>query len=124
MKTDQHLLSRRFANTACISYIVSAVSFFTLDISASGTVRPRVSVLTDMENEPGDVMSMVRFLIYSNQWDVEGIIATTSVHQQLKTAVWRIREEATMRQHGAVSAATVSTDVSAALTSQSSIILG
>jgi hypothetical protein len=37
-------------------------------------------------------MSMVRFLVYANQWDVEGLVATTSVHQQDQTAAWRIRE--------------------------------
>lgn len=54
--------------------------------------KPRVIVLTDIENEPDDAMSMVRFLTYSNQWDVEALIATTSIHQQNATAVWRIRE--------------------------------
>ncbi len=40
--------------------------------------RPRVLVLTDIANEPDDQMSLVRFLVYSNQWDVEGLVATTS----------------------------------------------
>jgi hypothetical protein len=35
-------------------------------------------VLTDIANEPDDQMSMVRFLVYSNQFDVEGLVATTS----------------------------------------------
>lgn len=43
--------------------------------------KPRVLVLTDIENEPDDAMSMVRFLAYSNQWDVEGLVATISVHE-------------------------------------------
>jgi len=54
--------------------------------------KPRVLVLTDIENEPDDAMSMVRFLTYANQFDVEGLVATTSIHQQKKTAAWRIRE--------------------------------
>jgi hypothetical protein len=54
--------------------------------------KPRVFVLTDIENEPDDAMSMVRFLVYGNQWDVEGLVATTSIHQQDETAAWRIRE--------------------------------
>src|SRR5688572_4372225 len=54
--------------------------------------KVRVLVLTDIENEPDDAMSMVRFLTYTNQWDVEGLVATTSVHQRDKTAAWRIRE--------------------------------
>jgi len=60
-----------------------------LSLHAAG--KPRVFVLTDIENEPDDAMSMVRFLTYCNHWDVEGIIATTSVHQQNRTAAARIR---------------------------------
>jgi hypothetical protein len=58
----------------------------------AATSKPRVFVLTDIENEPDDAQSMVRFLTYSNQFDVEGLVATTSVHQRDKTAAWRIRE--------------------------------
>ena len=54
--------------------------------------KVRVIILTDIENEPDDAQSMVRFLTYSNQWDVEALVATTSVHQKDKTAAWRIRE--------------------------------
>ena len=41
-------------------------------------VKPRVLVLTDIANEPDDQMSMVRFLVYSNEFDVEGLVAVTS----------------------------------------------
>lgn len=41
--------------------------------------KPRVIALTDITNEPDDEESMVRFLVYSNEYDVEGLIATTSV---------------------------------------------
>src|SRR5205085_12363312 len=40
--------------------------------------RPRIIVMTDIANEPDDQMSMVRFLLYSNGFDVEGLVATTS----------------------------------------------
>lgn len=56
------------------------------------TEKPRVFVLTDIENEPDDAQSLVRFLTYSNQWDVEGIVATTSCWQRNATAEWRIHE--------------------------------
>ena len=58
----------------------------------TGSEKLRVLVLTDIENEPDDAQSMVRFLTYANHWDVEGLIATTSVHQKKKIAAWRIRE--------------------------------
>lgn len=51
----------------------------------------RVLVLTDIENEPDDAQSLVRFLTYSSHWDVEGLIATTSVHQRNRVAPERIR---------------------------------
>ena len=54
--------------------------------------KPRVLVLTDIENEPDDAQSLVRFLTYANQFDIEGLVATTSVHQPDTTAAWRIRE--------------------------------
>jgi len=75
-----------FAILLLVSLIFSAVC------AAPALARPRVFVLTDIENEPDDAMSMVRFLVYSNQWDVEGLAATTSVHQKDKVAAWRIRE--------------------------------
>lgn len=40
--------------------------------------KPRVLVLTDITNEPDDQQSLVRFLTYSNEFDVEGFVATTS----------------------------------------------
>lgn len=42
----------------------------------------RVLVLTDIGNEPDDQMSLVRFLLYSNEMDVEGIVVTTSTWQR------------------------------------------
>ena len=38
----------------------------------------RVVILTDISNEPDDQQSLVRFLTYANEFDVEGLIATTS----------------------------------------------
>src|SRR6188472_2335322 len=46
--------------------------------------KQRVVVMTDIANEPDDQMSMVRFLVYSNRFDVEGLIATTSTWMKNK----------------------------------------
>jgi hypothetical protein len=59
---------------------------------AAAGEKCRVFVLTDIENEPDDAMSMVRFLVYANQFDIEGLAATTSIHQSNKVAKWRIEE--------------------------------
>ncbi len=42
------------------------------------TGHPRVIVISDIGNEPDDQMSLVRFLIYSNEFEVEALIASTS----------------------------------------------
>ena len=55
-------------------------------------LKPRIFVLTDIENEPDDAMSMVRFMTYANQFDIEGLAATTSIHQQRRVAPQRIRQ--------------------------------
>ncbi|REA57781.1 hypothetical protein DSL64_22875 [Dyadobacter luteus] len=56
------------------------------------TEKRRVLILTDIENEPDDTQSLVRFLTYSNQWDIEGLVATTSVHQKSRVAPEKIRQ--------------------------------
>ncbi|MBN2317035.1 MAG: DUF1593 domain-containing protein [Sedimentisphaerales bacterium] len=55
--------------------------------------KPRVIVLTDISNEPDDEESMVRFLVYSNEYDVEGLIATTSVWLRDTVRPDRIRRQ-------------------------------
>ncbi|GAB4025195.1 DUF1593 domain-containing protein [Spirosoma koreense] len=59
-----------------------------LSISLFGQPQPkrRVLVLTDIEADPDDSQSLVRFLTYANQWDTEGLIATTSIHQKSRVA--------------------------------------
>jgi hypothetical protein len=47
--------------------------------------KSRVVVISDIGNEPDDQMSFVRFLLYSNEFDVEAMIATTSTWQKAKT---------------------------------------
>ena len=72
--------------------VALALGAFVATSSIAAAEKPRVLVLTDIENEPDDAMSMVRFLTYANHFDVEGLVATTSIHQRDKTAAQRIRE--------------------------------
>ena len=48
--------------------------------------KPRLFVLTDIGNEPDDQMSLTRLLLYSNQVDIEGLVATTSCWQKDKVS--------------------------------------
>jgi len=64
------------------------------DVRFETVPKPRVIVLTDITNEPDDEESMVRFLAYCNEYDVEGLIATTSVWLRDKVRPDKIRERA------------------------------
>jgi len=55
--------------------------------------KQRVFVLTDISNEPDDEESMVRFLVYANEYDVEGLVATTSTHLRKRTREDLIRRQ-------------------------------
>jgi hypothetical protein len=44
--------------------------------------KPRVIVISDIGNEPDDQMSLVRLLLYSNELDIEALIASTSTWQR------------------------------------------
>lgn len=62
------------------------VSFIPFNVFAQEDKKQRVLVLTDIEADPDDAQSIIRFLLYCNQWDVEGLIATTSIHQKKRVA--------------------------------------
>lgn len=59
---------------------------------AQDRTRPRIVVLTDITNEPDDQESLVRFLVYANEYDVEGLVATTSTWLRNRTSVQNIRD--------------------------------
>jgi hypothetical protein len=44
--------------------------------------HPRLVVISDIGNEPDDQMSFLRLLLYSNQLDLEAMVATTSTWQK------------------------------------------
>ena len=44
--------------------------------------KARLLVLTDIEADPDDTQSLVRLLLYSNEIDIEGLVATTSIHMR------------------------------------------
>lgn len=77
----------------CTRALLCAMVFVLLSMHSTANIdKRRVFVLTDIENEPDDAMSMVRFLVYANQFDVEGLAATTSIHQRDKVSPYRIKE--------------------------------
>lgn len=46
--------------------------------------KPRVFIVSDISNEPDDAESLVRYLLYSNQFQTEGLVACTSTWMRNK----------------------------------------
>ena len=69
----------RFALTAA-----SCLCFVSSPLRAGEDTSPRLRLLieTDAGGDPDDEQSLVRFLLYANEWDVEGIIANRPVTRE------------------------------------------
>lgn len=70
------------------------LSFFGLChlISAQPVQKTRLIVLSDIEAEVDDTESFVRLVLYSNEIDIQGMIATTSVWKKTSVAPDAIRK--------------------------------
>lgn len=64
--------------------LMTMVALVMLSIGIWG--QERVIILTDVENEPDDTESLVRLMLYTNEIDVRGIVATTSTHMRNRIA--------------------------------------
>src|SRR5436190_16127561 len=60
---------------ACLSFALFASLLIPAAIAAAPPERLRLIVETDAGGDPDDEQSLVRFLVYANEWDVAGIIA-------------------------------------------------
>ncbi|MEQ8338554.1 MAG: DUF1593 domain-containing protein [Cyclobacteriaceae bacterium] len=60
--------------------------FLTPYLFAQQTQKPRVIILTDIEADPDDTQSLIRLLLYSNEVEIKGIVATTSCWLQNRIA--------------------------------------
>jgi hypothetical protein len=76
-----------------ISRLVCSVVLLLVSGIALAQDKSRVFVLTDISNEPDDEQSLVRFLVYSNEYDVEGLVATTSTWLRTGTREDLIRKQ-------------------------------
>ncbi len=71
---------------------VGALSAETVSHARSAGEKPRVIVLSDIGNEPDDSESLVRLLLYANELDLEGLVATTSTWQRGRVQPQLMRE--------------------------------
>jgi hypothetical protein len=76
-----HLLILRFLTIAMLTALLNTGSAFSASVD-NFTGHPRLIVISDIGNEPDDQMSFVRLLLYSNEIDIEGLIASTSTWQK------------------------------------------
>ncbi len=59
--------------------------------AAEAETRPRLLVLTDIGGDPDDTQSLVRLLLYSNEFEIEGFVASASgTPGELKEKVTRL----------------------------------
>lgn len=79
--TDPELLKKESMKRILFLLILSVVT------KSFAVAQPhRLIVLTDIEADPDDAQTLVRLLLYANQIEIEGLIATTSVHQKARVA--------------------------------------
>ena len=54
--------------------------------------KPRLFILSDILNEPDDSQSLVRYLLYANEFQTEGLVAVTSTWLPNETHPEAIRD--------------------------------
>ena len=73
--------------------LLSFLSIFFFQTVYSQTIpKNRVIILSDIEADPDDAQSFVRLMLYANQIDIKGMIATTSVWQKTRVAPESIKK--------------------------------
>jgi hypothetical protein len=74
--------------------VVIAVAMFATVLAARGadtqSGRPRLAVLTDIGGDPDDQQSMIRLMVYANEFEIEALIASAAgTRGELKKAIVR-----------------------------------
>ncbi|MCL4201132.1 MAG: DUF1593 domain-containing protein [Pirellulaceae bacterium] len=73
-----------------IRALFSVAFCFTVLLSAAAVERPRLAVLTDIGGDPDDQQSLIRLMVYANEFEIEALIASASgTPGELKEAVTR-----------------------------------
>jgi hypothetical protein len=71
----------------CVAILVAPAAAASAQAPISAPApKQRLIVLSDIEADPDDTESFTRLLLYASEIDLEGLIATTSVH--MKTAIY------------------------------------
>lgn len=78
-------LPRRLLSSVIVAAIMPLLLFAQAPPPDNFKGHPRVVVISDIGNEPDDQMSLTRLLLYSNEIDIEALIAATSTWQKTTT---------------------------------------
>src|SRR5687768_17002663 len=72
----KHLENTKSSTLTLLRRVLS-VSLLLLTLSAQLLAQEKLRVIieTDAGGDPDDEQSLVRFLLYANEWDIDGIIA-------------------------------------------------
>src|SRR5690606_9942271 len=81
-------------------FLLISLQQFGQTTSGENNLKHRVIILTDIEADPDDTQSLVRLLLYANQIDIKGIVATTSCW--LKTRIAPESIEKVIKAYGEV----------------------
>lgn len=81
-------------------FLLTPLQQFGQAVSSADDQKNRVIILTDIEADPDDTQSLIRLLLYANQIDIKGIIATTSCWQKARIAPESIQK--VIRAYGKV----------------------
>ncbi|MCA9125969.1 MAG: DUF1593 domain-containing protein [Planctomycetales bacterium] len=74
----------------CLFFVI-VFGFIALPRLSWADERPRLLVLTDIGGDPDDQQSLIRLMLYSNEFRIEGLIASASgTPGELKQAVTRV----------------------------------
>lgn len=92
-RAETTTLVRLLMTLAVLHLAAASPSFAQQGLQILPHVKPRLLVLTDISNEPDDEESLVRLLVYSDQFDIEGLIATTSTWLRNNTREDLIRRD-------------------------------
>jgi hypothetical protein len=58
--------------------VCGLVCLLVVPAASAAEDRPRLAVLTDIGGDPDDQQSMIRLMVYANQFEIEALIATAS----------------------------------------------
>ena len=71
---------------ACAAFLAAPITAGAVEVPlAAPAEKQRMIVLSDIEADPDDTQSFIRLFLYASEIDLEGLVATTSVH--MKTAI-------------------------------------